>query len=570
VYEDLEPIAQLKFGKEMEAISKLTRANVQEAQAHYAALTATSGVRSGQHEASIARKWIEGSERLVRSLFDIWVDLIKQRNGHIARADVGFVASKIEGFTKTQTAHLNKVLRQRHGAIIPMLTEEAGRRMYAASSSARRDLEIMALENKAFSKSATAAQGAQTPPAPEPRSPNSVETPSPPAEKPDKGLFVGIFGIVATLVLFGLQANGVDLNWPASFVLYIASACACAWTFSKHAVPHKRKLVRYGGGFLLFATIMAIGSCGTFKQFRREHPLPESKVDAPLSPESEQEKVRAVNDEQHNDFEKEFSLGYKLFGIANKGFFPFQGTLDHGFIVHWERQNYSWNGDDNTVILHLPDIDIQPNILLRGTTVSLPNKPGGSITFRLDPKSFQRGAAIVSNSFERIEEGGKEPSATRPNGGATLEGFPGASRIAYLMQSTIRWGSEDYYQLGKTEQMGDRLRVTGGVLNTSRVDVFDDAELIRGNTFYGGPRGGYEFPKAGTVVGNKFLESVFDASRLPDGAIVANNRFVSEKGVYTVGPQPEISFVVKIVQTEKDGAVLLFGAKPYTDDEVRP
>src|ERR1035437_7714253 len=130
----------------MEDISKRTRANVQEAQAQFAALTRAPGTRSGQQEASIARKWIEGSEQLVRSLFDIWVDLIKQRNGHIARADVGFVASKIEGFTKTQTVHLNKVLGQRHSTIIPMLTEEAGRRMNAASASARRDLEIMARE----------------------------------------------------------------------------------------------------------------------------------------------------------------------------------------------------------------------------------------------------------------------------------------------------------------------------------------------------------------------------------------------------------------------------------------
>jgi hypothetical protein len=284
VYEDLEPIATLKFGKEMETISERTRANVREAQCQYAALTGSSGTRSGQHEASIARIWINGSEQLARSLFDLWIDLIKQRNGHIARADVGFVAMKIEGFTKTQTVHLKQVIRQRHSAIIPMLTEEAERRMYAASSSARRDLEIMAREHEAFSKSATAAHGAPAPHAPEPRPPNAVGTPSPLAEKPDKGLFVGIFGIAAALVLFTLQANGVDLNWPASFVLYIASACACAWSFWKHAVPNKGPLTRYGGAFLFLAVIVAIGFYGAAKQYRREHPLADMQ---PISKSSE-------------------------------------------------------------------------------------------------------------------------------------------------------------------------------------------------------------------------------------------------------------------------------------------
>lgn len=278
--------------------------------------------------------------------------------------------------------------------------------------------------------------------------------------------------------------------------------------------------------------------------------------------------MKAVNDAHHDDFAKEFRLGYKLFGIANKEFFPFQGNSDTGFIVHWERNNYSWGEAGERLTLHLPDIDIQPNMMIHGTTVSLPDVPGSSITFRLDPKSFRRGAAIVSNVFERTDEdakdSGKGSSAAHPS---ILEGFPGQHRIVYLMQSTVRWGITDSYELGEAGLMNDILKVTGGVLNTSRVNVFNDTILIRGNRFIGGPRGGYSFPKAGTVLGNEFLESIFDGSRLPDGAIVAYNRFISARGVYRIGPQPEISFVVKIVKTEKNGVVLLFGAQPYVDDE---
>jgi hypothetical protein len=72
------------------------------------------------------------------------------------------------------------------------------------------------------------------------------------------------------------------VKWQASICLYILLACVCAWSFSNHAVPHKRKIVRYGGAFLFFVGIMAVGSYGTWNQYRREHPLavmkPTSKV----------------------------------------------------------------------------------------------------------------------------------------------------------------------------------------------------------------------------------------------------------------------------------------------------
>ncbi|MGA2438736.1 MAG: hypothetical protein ABSF57_09520 [Acidobacteriaceae bacterium] len=272
MYEDLETIATLKFGKEMESISERTRTNVREAQCQYAALTGASGVRSGQHEASIARIWIVGSEQLARSLFDIWVDLIKQRNGHIDRGDIAFVASKIEVFTRSQTGHLRKVFSQRPSTLIPMLSEEAERRMYAVSASARRDLEIMAREHDAFAKIAAVVNITPKPPAPVPASSDSSETPAPPPKKPNYGVFVGIIGSAIPLVLAILLANGVDVNWQASLDMYIVLACVCAWSFWKHAVPHKSGLIRNGGAFLFFSVIAAIGIYGTVKQYRKEHP----------------------------------------------------------------------------------------------------------------------------------------------------------------------------------------------------------------------------------------------------------------------------------------------------------
>jgi hypothetical protein len=76
MYEDLNEIATLRFAKELESVSSQTREKVIEMQNEYAALTSASGVRSGPQEVAIARVQIEGSERLVRALFEIWVDLI--------------------------------------------------------------------------------------------------------------------------------------------------------------------------------------------------------------------------------------------------------------------------------------------------------------------------------------------------------------------------------------------------------------------------------------------------------------------------------------------------------------
>ena len=280
MYEDLETIATLKFGKVMETISERTRANVREVQCQYAALTGASGARSGQHEASIARIWIEGAEQLAHSLFNIWVDLIKQRKGHIERGDIGFVAGKIEGFTRSQTGHLRKVFTQRPSAIIPMLSEEAERRMYAVSAAARRDLEIMAREHEAFPKIAAPVNSTPKPPATESASSNSAETPTPPREIPNKGLFAGIIGIALTLFVAILQANGAEVKWQASIVIYIVLACVCAWSFWKHAVPHKGRLIRYGGALLLLSIIMSIGIYGTVKQYHREHSI----IDAQSTP----------------------------------------------------------------------------------------------------------------------------------------------------------------------------------------------------------------------------------------------------------------------------------------------
>lgn len=160
MYEDLNTIAQLKFDKQIESISAQTREKVKETQNEYAALTGSTGVRGGPHEASIARIQIAGAEKMVHTLSDIWIDLIKQRKGYISRQDVAFIVEKAEGYARTKKGHLHTAFaHQRMGAVVDLLTQEAERQMHAVAASIRRDLEIMAREHEAFPSGAAQQKG---------------------------------------------------------------------------------------------------------------------------------------------------------------------------------------------------------------------------------------------------------------------------------------------------------------------------------------------------------------------------------------------------------------------------
>lgn len=108
-------------------------------------------MRSGQHEASIGRAQIDGAERLVRVLYEIWVDLLKKRNGHISRGDIAFIADKINSYAGTQKGHLRTSFsQQRPSTLLSLLNEEAEMRMHAIAAEARRELEIVVREHEAF------------------------------------------------------------------------------------------------------------------------------------------------------------------------------------------------------------------------------------------------------------------------------------------------------------------------------------------------------------------------------------------------------------------------------------
>ncbi len=150
MYDDLSAIAQLRFGKEMDVVALETQRKIREASERYAAGSAP-GVRSGQHEALLGRLRIDGVEHIARSLYQIWIDLIKKRNGQIARNDISFIMNKVDGLLNAQKGNLQNALAQQVGAgISSLLAQESERRLYAVSAGLRRDLEIMVREHEAF------------------------------------------------------------------------------------------------------------------------------------------------------------------------------------------------------------------------------------------------------------------------------------------------------------------------------------------------------------------------------------------------------------------------------------
>lgn len=151
MYENLEQIASLKFGKEMESISSQTRDRVQEMQNEYAARSGTSVGRSGQQEAAIGRAQIEDAERLVQRFFTIWIDLVKRSKGYLDQNDITFILVKVDGLAKSQIRNLRAAFhQQRAGAVVNLLSQEAEIRMTAVAANALGELNIMVREHEAF------------------------------------------------------------------------------------------------------------------------------------------------------------------------------------------------------------------------------------------------------------------------------------------------------------------------------------------------------------------------------------------------------------------------------------
>ena len=148
MYEDLEAIANLKFGEVVERASHERQAKLS---AQMADLAARGLANSGPMVSARLNSALEMSERTCRAIYEIWLELILQRNdGKITRDDINFIMGKVDPCTRTRPAQIAQVLAGPQGPAPEWAIQQAQTKMHAVSSSIARELEIKLREQQAF------------------------------------------------------------------------------------------------------------------------------------------------------------------------------------------------------------------------------------------------------------------------------------------------------------------------------------------------------------------------------------------------------------------------------------
>jgi diguanylate cyclase (GGDEF)-like protein len=148
MYDDLEPIASLKYGEVVEAASRDMQADLSNALASFAA---RGLARSGAVEAEKLRIRLAAFEKICRSTYQTWLDLITRRsNGKITGEDINFIMTKVESCTQSRLRSIREA-KEPGGITTPQwAAEQADVRMHAVTSGIRRELEIKYREQEAF------------------------------------------------------------------------------------------------------------------------------------------------------------------------------------------------------------------------------------------------------------------------------------------------------------------------------------------------------------------------------------------------------------------------------------
>jgi hypothetical protein len=96
---------------------------------------------------------LEISERTCRAIYEIWLELILQRNeGKIAREDINFIMGKVNPCTQTRTAHIAQALAGPQGPAPQWAMQQAQTKMQSVASTIARELEIRLREQEAFAR----------------------------------------------------------------------------------------------------------------------------------------------------------------------------------------------------------------------------------------------------------------------------------------------------------------------------------------------------------------------------------------------------------------------------------
>ncbi len=181
MYEDLEPIANLKYGQVVESISSEMQSRLSEAIAKFS----SRGLQqSGPMDAEKLRIRLDGCRRICRSVYETWLDLIPRKSGgSITREDIDFITTKVEGCAKLRVSDVRSTSNSSIVTTPEWAAQQADMKMQGVAADIRRELEIKYREQEAFSNKPTTEMD------------NNVRSPLPSVRLdpllniPDKGAF---------------------------------------------------------------------------------------------------------------------------------------------------------------------------------------------------------------------------------------------------------------------------------------------------------------------------------------------------------------------------------------------
>ncbi len=148
MYEDLEPIANLKYGQVIERVSREQQGQLSAEVAKLAAhgLSSSSPVILAKLTSAV-----NTCERARRGLHEIWLELILQRNRNsISREDVDFIMAKVNACAQGQTGHIAQALATPGQPAPEWAVQRAQTQMQSVTSNIGRELEIKLREQEAF------------------------------------------------------------------------------------------------------------------------------------------------------------------------------------------------------------------------------------------------------------------------------------------------------------------------------------------------------------------------------------------------------------------------------------